>query len=362
MRPPFCGTILHLVVSLGAAAALAGTLAEPLAAQGCEPIRLNAGSFGGTGGSIQKAGEWRLSLGYRHLFSNQFFVGTQNRPQDGPGGQSTVIELHSFVADLGYSVTDRLTVRLAAPFSTGKVGRVWPDHAWHNQTASGIGDITLTADSWVLDPSTHLGANFSFGVGIQAPTGRHAVGSQFYLASGPVAFPADMAVEPGSGGWGFTVQTRGFAKLFERGFGYWSGSYTFAPEATTDILNAPPPKGFLWAVADGYAGRLGLSYALLPTGGLSLSLGGRIDGTPVRDVFGAGAEAFRRPGYVIYAEPGISLSRGSNTLSLSVPWRLRANRIRSILERTNPLFDPLTVPVGGGFAKSLIFFSYARRL
>jgi len=206
-----------------------------------------------------------------------------------------------------------------------------------------------------LDPGTHRRGNIAFGLGVKAPTGNNHVMSLSYSANNaPVPFEANQAVQPGDGGWGIILETQAFRQLFERGFGYLSGSYLFSTRTQTDVPIAPGSAQF-WSVPDTYSGRLGLAYTLWPDEGLSVSLGGRIDGLPVRDVFGGGDNAVRRPGYVIYLDPGFALTRGRDNLTLSVPLRLRANRQQSVLEQQNNQHN------GGGFAKFLIFAGYSRR-
>ena len=88
-----------------------------------------------------------------------------------------------------------------------------------------------------------------------------------------------------------------------------------------------------------------------------MSLGGRVDGIPVHDLFGGGDDStIKRTSRVIFAEPGLSLTRGKGTFTLSVPYRLKVNRMKSLFEeRTNGLN-------AGGFAKFLVFASYMHRL
>src|SRR5206468_9142895 len=78
-----------------------------------------------------------------------------------------------------------------------------------------------------------------------------------------------------------------------------------------------------------YSGRIGLSYALLPKQGLSVSLAGRIEGVPVHDLIGS-SQGFRRPGYAISIEPGVVWSKKGYTLSVSAPVALYRNRERSV--------------------------------
>jgi hypothetical protein len=96
--------------------------------------------------------------------------------------------------------------------------------------------------------------------------------------------------------------------------------------------------------------------------GLSLSLGGRIDGIPVRDVIGGGDESFRRPGYAVYVEPGMALrlsgspvSPAASMFTLGVPIRVDQNRMASLLEVAHGRHG------GGNFAPFLIFAGYAKR-
>ena len=344
-------------VSAGLAIAT-GLLAIPKEsfAQGCEPIRFSSFSLGGQGESYQKAHQWRVTLGYRRLYTNQWYVGTTVRNDLAPGGISPIVSIHTVVGDVSYALTDRVTLHLSLPFSTGSGSRVYPpDSVSHKQSATGIGDVSLLGNVWVLDPPSHPEGNIAFGFGVKAPTGSNHVANQWYWPTGPVPFAADPSIEPGDGGWGIIVQTEAFRQLFRRAYAYLNGSYMFSPRARTDVVARMPNSGEVWSVPDIYSGRLGLAYSLLPGTGLSVSLGGRIDGLPVHDVFGGGDDAARRPGYVIYADPGIALTSGRDNFTLSVPLRLHANRQKSVLEQGG------SKPAGGGFAKLLIFAGYSHR-
>lgn len=330
---------------------------RPSAAQGCEPIRFTSPiDLGGEGTVFQKEHEWELSLGYRRLESNEFFVGSEENPQAALGGSSPVFRIHTYVATVGYSLTDRLRLRASLPFSFATLTRVWPDNAVHQQRATGVGDASLSADYWLLEPATHRGANVSVGFGVKAPTGSHTIRSKFYTATGSIDYPADQTIQPGDGGWGLIFETQAYRQLTERTVAYASGSYMASPKAQSDVRLAPGPAPY-WSVPDVYSARLGAALALLPERGLRLSLGGRIDGIPVHDLFGGGDDStVKRTSYIIYGEPGLSLTRGQGTFTLSVPYRLRVNRMKSELEqRTNGLN-------GGGFAKYLIFAGYSHRI
>ena len=129
-----------------------------------------------------------------------------------------------------------------------------------------------------------------------------------------------------------------------------------SPRSESDVRTIPT-TGPYWSVPDVYSVRLGAAFSVLPDQGLSVSLGARADGIPVRDLLGGGdATTAKRSAFILYADPGVSFTRGPGTFTASVPYRSYVNRRKSVLEqRTNGLN-------AGGFAKYLVFLSYAHRL
>lgn len=345
-----------------AAAALAGAaglvpLSATASAQGCEPIRFtNPVSLGGEGEAYQPGREWRVTVAYRRLFSNQWFIGTEESGSLAPGGVPPEFRVHTFVADVAYAFSDRFRARVSVPFSTGSLSRIWPDGERHEQKASGIGDISVQGEAWLLEPRTHPGGNIGLGLGVKAPTGSHTRPSQFFLPSGPVDFPADQTIQPGDGGWAILTQVQGFRELSEWLSLYGFGSYMISPRSRTEVVMSPGSP-LQWSVPDVYSARAGVAFDLAPDLGLSASLGARIDGIPVRDLIGGGDSAtVKRTSYIVYADPGVSFTRGKSSFTLGVPVRVHLNRTRSITEQ-----QPGAMPNAGGFAKYLVFASYSLR-
>jgi len=329
----------------------------PAAPQGCEPIRFTTPvNLGGQDQAYQPEHEWQLTLAYRRLVSNEWFVGQDENSALAPGGKSPEFRIHTFVADVAYSVSDRYRLKLSVPLSSGSLSRTWPDKAVHEQTATGIGDVTVMAEGWALKPRTHERGNIAVGVGLKIPTGSHRIASQFYTAAGPLDFPADQTIQPGDGGWSVLVESRAFRQITERTHAYAFASYMISPKARSDVQWVPA-SGQYWSVPDVYSARLGGAFSVLPDHGLTASLGARIDGIPVHDLIGGGDhDTIKRTAYVIFADPGVAYSRGRSIVTLSVPYRVAVNRQKSLLEqRTNALN-------AGGFAKHLIFASYTHRL
>ena len=57
-------------------------------------------------------------------------------------------------------------------------------------------------------------------------------------------------------------------------------------------------------------------------------MAGRLEGIPAYDAFG-GQVAYRRPGYVVAIESGVSYRSGNHSFSLFVPYNFVKNRIQS---------------------------------
>jgi hypothetical protein len=327
-------------------------------AQGCEPIRFVVPvNLGAEGEAYQPSREWRATIAYRRLLSNDWFIGTEQNDSLAPGGSSPIFEIHTAILDLAYGFNDRFRARVSVPFSKGSLTRRWADGQMHTQDASGIGDISAQGEAWLFAPRTHERGNIGIGLGIKAPTGSHTKPSQFYTASGPVDYPADQTIQPGDGGWAFLGQVQAFQMVSERMSVYGFGSYMMSPRDSTRVRGPAPNSVTNWSVPDVYSLRAGAAFNLLPDHGLSVSLGARLDGIPVRDLVGGGDETTtKRSSRIYFAEPGLSYTRGRDNFTLSVPWRVKVNRVKSLFEQQN------NGTPSGGFAKYLVFASYSRRL
>ena len=114
------------------------------------------------------------------------------------------------------------------------------------------------------------------------------------------------------------------------------------------------------SVPDQYAVRTGVFKSFEKIHGLGISLGGRMEGIPVRDAIG-GSNGFRRPGYIVSVEPGISYMKGNVTGTLNVPIALLRNRTQSVTDIENSTPDEV-VHGDAAFADYLINFSLAWRI
>lgn len=301
------------------------------------------------------AGDWLIEADYRYFHTAQAFSGTQ--PDN--SGRPLVINLHSVDVNVTYAATDRTTIRLTVPLSTGRQSRWYGDSVPHAVDASGVGDASVVASSWLSDPLTHLSANVSLGIGVKVPTGRYQVQRAYYLPdSSNVQFAVDQSIEPGDGGWGIVLQGQAFRRLTRGLFAYFTGSYLVAPGDVSSVTRAPAGQKndtLHYSEADVYTGRLGLTYDQFLVHGLSLSLGGRVDGIPYHDLIGK-SDGFRRPAFIALVDPGVTLQQGPNTFTVGTPVRV-AQRLA-----TRGLNKSSGGAIGlGDLAKVLLFVGYARR-
>jgi len=89
------------------------------------------------------------------------------------------------------------------------------------------------------------------------------------------------------------------------------------------------------SVPDQYMVRLGFSHGFSgKLKGVTASVGGRMEGVPVKDAFGS-SEGFRRPGYVQSLEPGLSYQVNKINFFATAPVALKRNRLQSVTDKEN---------------------------
>jgi len=301
-------------------------------------------------------GTWQVGLGTEYLYADQGYLGSDPWPAYATivGNQITVV---SADVQLRYAFNSRWQATLTVPFQYGQTSNFAEhDGTRHTVSAGGLGDVRLVGTAWLLKPATHANGNVSVGVGVKMPTGDDAATDTFYKPTGPELRPVDIAIQPGDGGWGILLESSGYRRFARDFVAYAEGYYLMNPREENNGYTTGPAYGFVTlnnSVADQYYARAGVSYSLPPVPGLSVSLGGRINGIPPRDVIG-GDEGFRRPGYAIYIEPGVAWEYKKWAFRLSVPVLVDANRLQNIYE------EELGVPGGGAFAEWLLNFSVTR--
>jgi hypothetical protein len=343
-------------VAMGVAIAMT-VLAIPaeISAQGCMPLHFTTPSLGGEGIVFLRPHQWQVGLAGRRVATNKFFLGDTQNETAGPFGHGVNLRLNSADLSLTYALTEQTSLSVAVPFFTGTAEQTNADGKRHEVSNSGVGDISATANRWLWAPSRHPSGNISLGLGVKTPTGgNHAVGD-FYSATGTVTQSMiTPTMQLGDGGWAILAQTQAFQQVFDRTAAYASGVYSASLKEHTDEVWGGWPTKFL-SVPDVYTARAGLAFALAPDQGVSASLGGRVDGTRMSDLFGGRDDYKRSPGYYIYVEPGVAWSSGLNQFTLSVPVRVRSNYY------TVTLSDGTQKLGTGGVNDYIIYAGFSRR-
>jgi hypothetical protein len=343
MRKVFIITSFALLVCTG-----------KIIAQGCVAIRQMGGvtAISPSSNYNLSEGDFLVGANYRYFHSFRHFIGTQEQPQrqttggghDANGvdhGDAVNIYSHAVDFNFSYGLTKRIQLNLTIPWVHNERSQVMKQTAPVADTfrysvfAKGIGDIRMSANYWIFDPVKVHRGNLMVGVGIKLPTGNYAATDNNVPQSDGTRKDfaiMDQAIQPGDGGLGFSVEVQGFTELFKGIYGFANGYYLFNPKESNGTYKSAAKQGLagynVYACPDQYFARAGFLTSVLKSKSLTFSLAGRLEGIPAYDAFG-GQKAYRRPGYVVAIESGVSYRTGQHSFSLFVPYNFIKNRIQS---------------------------------
>jgi hypothetical protein len=360
----------------------AGLLTGRAAAQGCVAVR-------GTGLPLNTSlpdeltppeGDWVASLSARELHSSRHFVGDVEQTQRQAAGNQ-VINNQVFL-DLGaqYALSPQWSLQLTLPFTISDRSMLAPTNynsfRYHTQ-AAGLGDLQLGPNFWIWNPKHNPKGNLQVGLALKAPTGENGATDTFLTKTGPVNHPVDQSIQPGDGGWGFTLEANAYRELFPKMAAYLQAFYLCNPQNQSDVLTwrdnsttipgvvTSTPKQAAYyehfmSIPDQYFARTGLSYQAVPSWGLAATLGARMEGIPVRDLIG-GSDGFRRPGMVVSIEPGLSLMKGRYSFDFSVPYAVYRARFQSVADERASATSGTWVHGDAAFADFMFVGTFAVR-
>jgi len=318
-------------------------------AQGCVAVRQMGGvtALCGPDAYNLSKGDFQIGVNYRHFHSWRHFVGTEEQPQRQVLGNAVNIYSHAVDLNLSYGLTNRLQFNVSIPYvhnersqtttlnkdtASGKLTR-------YSLFAQGLADVRLGLNYWVIAPEKVVNGNLMIGFGLKLATGSHSTTDNALQKDGSyVKAVNDQAIQPGDGGVGFSLEFQGFTKIYKGISGFANGYYLFNPRESNGTYKSAPKTGLagynLYACPDQYFIRAGLMTSVLKSKSLTLSLAARMEGIPAYDVLG-GQVAYRRPGYVVAIESGVSYHTGSHTFSLFVPYNFIKNRIQSAADKAD---------------------------
>jgi hypothetical protein len=285
--------------------------------------------------------KWQASFSWRYQKSDRHFRGTHEETNREAEHSEVINRIH--LADLGirYHFNPRTSVAVSIPLLMATRSSPIRDESREVVDRSvsnsrGLSDVTIVGRRLMWEPTAERRGNLTLGLGVKLPSGaNNVVDTRERLEDGERTLrveTVDQSVQPGDGGFGFIVDMSAYRLLGSSGEWalYASGAYLINPEGQSGVRTFRGARGEeIMSIADQYVFRTGFLTSPASWKGLTVGLGGRIEGVPVHDLFGS-SEGFRRPGYAVSAEPSLSWSRGPHTFSLAVPIAVQRNRQRSV--------------------------------
>ncbi|HEV8286517.1 MAG TPA: hypothetical protein VGQ09_19545 [Chitinophagaceae bacterium] len=301
--------------------------------QGCVAIK-------GTAGICSRPSDakgWELNLNNRYFKSYKHFVGTIEQKQRVEEG-SEVIN-HSYELDITATRTlnSRWSLAMTLPIMDFARSSLYEHdgRTRHSTHSFGIGDVRFSAYRWMFDPKTSHKGNLQIGAGLKLPTGNYNYTDYFYKKEdSSVLGPVDQSIQPGDGGTGITLELNCFYN-FDHQLGVYGNFFylsnprevngTSTARGGTPSATAKKYNTDVMSVPDLYMARGGVA---LMVDQFTFSGGIRMEGLPSEDLIG-GSRGFRRPGYIISAEPSVTWVTKKVSFNLAVPVALWRNRTQS---------------------------------
>jgi len=324
--------------------------------QGCIAVRpMSCSSAGHINNlNILHKGEFKVSGTYRYFQSFRHFSGDVENKDRITQKTNVINTANSVDLGVGYGITDRLCLNVNLPVSSfdrsslyehyGNSTKTNPDQLRFHTQSMGIGDARISGDYWIRNiDNDSLKWNMQIGLGVKAPTGNSDVTDQFHRRTkdgrdSTTTLPVDQSIQLGDGGWGFNTELQAYYRLSSSLALYFNGFYLFNPMTQNKTLTkgtaTGDPNTMYHSIADQFGVRLGASFVLVPKKGITVSLGARAEGIPAHDIIGS-SKGFRRPGYIVSADPGVSCFYHKFTFNLNVPYCLYRNRTRSYADVIN---------------------------
>ena len=326
-----------------------------LRGQGCMPARHIPPNVGTNGQSFLAPGEWEVGLSYRYLYSNTFFIGTEEQVEYKETGQNALYHHHTFNLSARYAVNERFSLTLNVPVMYAKESDIHYDGMRHFQNmGTQLGDVRVVGNYWLYNPLAERKGNIAVGLGVKLPTGNEELEGTFYNFDGrPTIRDYDIALQAGDGGFGIITSINWFHWFGEQFSWSAEAHYIITPQNTNNSVPQwfEPSAPYRSSIPDQFNLQTGFTYAI---GQFGISAGLRLDGMPLNDLIGK-SDGFRRPGEILYFDNALMWSNITNTIRFSFPYALHRNL------RTSNLDQSLGIKTLGGLADFLVTASYVRR-
>ncbi len=348
---------IFLIISI-----LSIAFAGKIAAQGCVAIRSTGGIVTTCHQDKSSNSGWIFSDNNRYFRSYKHFIGTDEQKQRQE--QGTEVINHSYTMDLSIIrlINPRWSILLDVPIEAYSRSSLYE----HNNLGRyvthsfGVGDIRFAVYSWILDPLKVPRGNVQVGLGIKLPTGNYNYQDYFHITDTSKRLgPVDQSIQLGDGGTGITAEVNAYYNISHVVSLYGDFYYLSNPREQNGVstarggtpsANAVKNGSDVMSVPDQLMARAGANFMF---GNFTVSAGVRDECLPVHDLIG-GSNGFRRPGYIISAEPGVTYNLKKVTLYAFVPYALVRNRTQSVPDKISTGLTGKTVHGDAAFSDYVI--------
>ena len=359
LKTQFMKKNLYLMMGCALAALL---FTASVYGQGCVAVK-NMHSPGLNFGDDAHTG-WQFSLNYRYFRSFRHFKGTEEQKERLEQRNEVINNDNSITLGIDYRFNDKWNIAVSLPYIYIDRSSLYEhDRAnRHHTQSSGIGDMRLIGYRTIAAGNS---TSLQVGAGVKLPTGNYRFEDTFYTTDGPQERPVDQSIQLGDGGTGLIVEVNGSRGLGHSVTLYVNSMYMFNPRNTNgtrtfrETLSPLLANEAIMSVPDQYFLRLGGQYAINDK--FSVGAGARLEGIPVQDLLGE-SDGFRRPGYILSAEPNIGYMSGPHSVNLNIPIALIRNRTQSLTDQETERITGIPRHGDAAFADYLISFVYGYRL
>lgn len=312
-------------------------------AQGCVAIRSTGGfCTAGEEHHPDTAAQWQFSVNNRYYKSFRHYIGTVYQKQRAVLGNEVINNGYTMDLSIYRILNPKWTLMLDLPVSANSRSQCYLQNNVYHRFAThsfGAGDIRFAVYRWILDPVKMPGGNVQVGLGIKLPSGNDDVQDYFKTSDSTKTFgPVDQSIQLGDGGTGITLEVNAFYNFSGKVGVYGNFYYLSNPADQNGVSNshgATPSASSIangsnvMSIPDQYMGRIGVN---LQFNRLFASAGVRDDCLPVRDLIGS-SDGFRRPGFIISAEPGLTYVFPKMSLYAFVPVAIVRDRTQSVPDK-----------------------------
>ena len=310
-------------------------------AQGCVAIR-STGGMCTMDHADTSSSKWLFNANNRYFNSFRHFVGTVEQTQRADLGTEVINNAYTLDLAITRNINKRWSVSFDMPILYNTRSSLY-EHGGkerHMTSSYGLGDVRFSVYDWILDPVKYRRGNVQVGLGIKLPTGDYKYQDRFYTTTPGVTIigPVDQSIQLGDGGTGFTTEINAYFNLSHTINLYGNFYYLISPREQNGVSTARGGTPSASAVAN-QSDVMSVPDQMMIRGGanfivdkFTFSAGLRNECLPVHDLIG-GSNGFRRPGYIISAEPGITYAFKKINLYAYVPIAVTRNRMQSVPDK-----------------------------